>query len=630
MEIRSDCIVGTIRLEGRRIVKIAIVGLGPWGICALERVVTTARRGLRPGLEVQVHVVEPAVPGSGVYDVSQPDYLLLNNPCGQLSLYPFASEGDQPCYGLGFFEWAVAQGYRWVGDQCVIDPSGSPIEPHHFLPRRLMGEYLQWFYHALVAGAPNTVEILYHPSAAVDIVAHRNGCEEVRLADGRAVVVDQVIVTSGHTANASGAGGESRPAELSPYPVTSYVDRVPSGSTIGVSGMGLVALDVVTSLTVGRGGQFVADGNRLRYRPSGQEPVIHMFSRSGLPFTAKPVTGSDLAGAYQPVICTQEALDALSGRSNGRRRLVDVRTELLPLMFAEMYVRYYTQVAIQQGANGSSSAIGKRLRAAWEQGRFDQELERLRASYGYFDAEALFFGHQPSYRSSADYERYVYSALADDLREAEVPNGASPVKAASEVFRIFRDPMRSVVEQGGLSLDSYLDFNADIRSRLHRLVAGPPALRSRQLLALMDTGLLRTPYGPAPALAAAGDESPLAEPRTRISSTVFAERHVADVDLVIRGRLDEPRVDGSASQLLSELYNRGRVSQFRYGAVTVGSVNLTPESHPIDIDGRPQESLWIFGVLTEGIRHFTNYLPSPKSRIRAFEDLGACVAGILS
>lgn len=611
-------------------VKIAIVGLGPWGICALERIVTTARRGLRPGLEVEVHVVEPDYPGSGVYDVSQPDYLLLNNACGQLSLYPFASEGEQPPYGLGFYEWSVEQGYRWVGDECLIDPTGSPIEPHHFLPRRVMGEYLQWFYHALVAGAPATVEILYHPSAAVDIVARRNGCEEVRLADGRTVVVDQVIMTSGHTGNTTGTHNGSRPSELSPYPITSYVNRIPANATIGVSGMGLVALDVITALTVGRGGQFVDDGSGLRYRSSGNEPVIHMFSRSGLPFTAKSVTGSDLAGAYRPVICTQQALDALSGASNGRRRLVDVRAELLPLMFAEMYVRYYTQVAIQQGANGSAATVGERLRDAWEQGRFDQERERLRACYGYFDAEALFFGHQPSYRSTVDYERYVYSALADDLREAEVPNGASPVKAASEVFRIFRDPMRSVVEQGGLSLDSYLDFNADIRSRLHRLVAGPPALRSRQLLALMDTGLLRMPYGPAPELRQAAGGPDYAQARTRVSSTVFEEPHVADVDLVIRGRLDEPRVDCSASKLLSELYNRGRISQFRYGEVTVGSVDLTPESHPIDIDGRPQENLWMFGVLTEGIRHFTNYLPSPKSRIRAFEDVGACVAGILS
>jgi hypothetical protein len=38
----------------------------------------------------------------------------------------------------------------------------------------------------------------------------------------------------------------------------------------------------------------------------------------------------------------------------------------------------------------------------------------------------------------------------------------------------------------------------------------------------------------------------------------------------------------------------------------------------------------MFGVLTEGVRHFTQYIPSPRSRIRAFEDVGACVAEVLS
>jgi hypothetical protein len=37
-----------------------------------------------------------------------------------------------------------------------------------------------------------------------------------------------------------------------------------------------------------------------------------------------------------------------------------------------------------------------------------------------------------------------------------------------------------------------------------------------------------------------------------------------------------------------------------------------------------------FGVLTEGIRHFTAYIPSPRSRIRAFEDLGDCGSDILA
>jgi hypothetical protein len=28
------------------------------------------------------------------------------------------------------------------------------------------------------------------------------------------------------------------------------------------------------------------------------------------------------------------------------------------------------------------------------------------------------------------------------------------------------------------------------------------------------------------------------------------------------------------------------------------------------------------------VRHFTHYIPSPKSRIRAFEELGTCIAEI--
>ena len=607
--------------------RIAIIGLGPWGACALERVVTLARQELPPGADVAVHVIEPGTPGSGVYDVTQPDYLLLNNPCGQLSLYPFETESYQPCYGVGLYDWAVASGYRWVGDRCVIDPAGKPIEPHHFLPRRLMGEYLQWFYRALLAGAPPSVDIVHHPTSAVDLVARRDGTEEVRLANGRSLVVDHVIVTSGHTANQEVDGSRQH----NPYPVTSYVQTVPADATVAVSGMGLVAVDVVTALTVGRGGQFVEDGGRLSYRPSGREPAVRLYCRSGLPFTAKFVTGADRSAVYKPLICTPDALDALSGRSSGLRRPVDVRNELLPLLFAEMYARYYAQMAYQVARSAADgAAVRERLRAAWLDHRFEAELASLASRFGSFDAEALFFGHQPNYNSSEDYERFVYQELADDLREAEVPDGASPVKSASEVFRIFRDPMRSVVELGGLSLDSYLDFNADICSRIHRLVAGPPALRSRQMLALMDAGVVRAPYGPAPALGLSVDGEDPAAARTRISSTAFEQPYADDVDITIRGHVAEPRIAGSASRLLTQLYNRGRVSQFRYGEVAVGSVDLTPDSHPIDIEGRPQLGISMFGVMTEGVRHFTAYIPSPRSRMRAFEDLGACVSELLA
>jgi hypothetical protein len=465
----------------------------------------------------------------------------------------------------------------------------------------------------------------------VDLVGRLDGSEEVCLANGDTVVVDQVIVTSGHTANQDGSSGGSRPRQLSPYPVATYVDKLPLDSTVAIAGMGLVGVDVAIALTVGRGGKFVENGNGLRYVPSGREPLIQMFSRSGLPFTAKSVTGVDRTGVYKPIICTPDALDTLSGRNNGHRRLVDVRSELLPLLFAEMSSRYYSQVAFQEsGSRADGASVRGRLQTAWLRDRFDHEIASLAIRYGRFDAEAMFFGHQPKYDTTGDYEAFVYDGFANDLREAEVPGGASPVKSAAEVLRIFRDPMRTVVEQGGLSLDSYLDFNADICSRIHRLVAGPPALRSRQIMALMDAGVLRAPFGPAPARGLCVEAAKPVTARTRISSTAFEHPYMDDVDLVIRGHLEEPRIAGSASQLLTHLYNCGRVSQFRYGEVAVGSVDLTSDSHPIDIDGRPQLNISMFGVLTEGVRHFTAYIPSPRSRMRAFEDVGACVTELLA
>jgi hypothetical protein len=610
-------------------------------VCALERVVTQARRGLRSGVELEIHVVEPATPGAGVYDVTQPDYLVLNNPCGQLSLYPFAGEDDQPPYALGLYEWAVAEGYGLIGDRCVRNPSARPVERHDFLPRRLMGEYLQWFYGALVAAAPPGLQIVHHQAAAVDLIARADGTELVCLDNGEWLLVEHVIVTSGHTANEEHVEVVPHQRQLSPYPVTRYVDRLPDGLTVGVSGMGLVAVDVVTALTMGRGGTYAQDGDGLRYEPSGREPKLLLYCRSGLPFTAKSVSGVDRTDVYKPAICTPEALQALTVGDNGARRRVDVRTELLPMLFAEMCVRYYAQLAFQAGSVVDGAAVRTDMREAWNAGRFDQERRRLAERFGQFDPAELFFGPELKASTSEEYEQAVYRMLGEDLREAEVPGGASPVKSASEVFRIFRDPMRSVVEQGGLSLESYLDFNADIFSRIKRLVAGPPALRSRQFLALMDTGIVRAPFGPAPAVGPGEGVVPemagVAAPATdqgpapvRLSSTLLGRPFSDQVDLVIRGHLEEPRIDGSASNLLMRLYDEGRISQFRYGSVTVGSVDLTPESHPIDLQGRVQERIWMFGVLTEGVRHFTHYIPSPKSRIRAFEDIGACVAAILS
>ena len=172
-------------------------------------------------------------------------------------------------------------------------------------------------------------------------------------------------------------------------------------------------------------------------------------------------------------------------------------------------------------------------------------------------------------------------------------------------------------------MQSFIDFQSNIRGRINRLEAGPPALRSQQLLGLLDVGTVRVPFGPHPEVTA-GDSGAVA-----IRSTALSRSTEATVRHVVRGHLDLPSLARSSSPLLSRLYTKGRLTQFSYGDITVGSVAISGDFHPYDAEGRVQSNLSLLGVLTEGVRYFTHYLPSPRSRLRAVYDAQATVEAII-
>ncbi|MGH9089004.1 MAG: FAD/NAD(P)-binding protein [Acidimicrobiales bacterium] len=595
---------------------VALVGMGPWGLAVLERLVTgaLARRAGAP--DVTVHVIEPGTPGSGVYGGAPPDYLILNTPCGQHSMYPYPSQAAGR-RATGFHEWAVASGYQWVGERCEVTTRGRAITPHDFLPRRLMGEYLAWFYRCLVQEAPDGFAVVHHRTSAV-AVEPAAGHERVRLVDGSNLEVDHVVVTTGHTPNTA----PSR-SLLAPYPVTALDRTVPPGSSLGVQGMGLVALDVVTALTTGRGGRFVRRDGHLRYRPSGREPRIAMFSRSGTPYCAKSMGTADITGEFRPVICTPEAATGLRFDAAGARRPVDARTDLLPLVFAEMTVCFYAQSARLAEGPGAAPAVAERLGEAWRRGRFDAAVSSYAARYGDFDAGGRYFaGEDAAYVSAKDYQSRVADLVESDVAAAVVPNGASPLKLADEILRPLRDTVRAVVEFGGLTPASHRDFQVNLRNRFARMVAGPPVHRSEQLLALMDAEIVRTPFGPCPEVALDDDGAV-------IGSRHLDRHHAERVDRVVAAHIDQPTVHDSASPLLGQLFGDGRVRQFRVDGEELGSIDLTEDFHPLGSDGTPQDRLWIFGALTEGVRYYTAYIPSPSSRVRAFLDAQRCADSVL-
>ncbi len=126
--------------------------------------------------------------------MDQPDYLILNTPCGQVSLYPWQDAGPSPAYAVGLHEWVTSAGYRWVGDTCQIGRSGREITGDDYVPRRLMGEYLQWFYATLVASAPAKLEIVHRHTEAIE---HREPAGRARASrDGERGVPRRSITSS--------------------------------------------------------------------------------------------------------------------------------------------------------------------------------------------------------------------------------------------------------------------------------------------------------------------------------------------------------------------------------------------------------------------------------------------------
>ena len=141
-----------------------------------------------------------------------------------------------------------------------------------------------------------------------------------------------------------------------------------------------------------------------------------------------------------------------------------------------MQARYYTHAAYLKGGDrgvgrGPGRSCGRLGRRPLREGR-----RRARAAAtGRFDpASQVFAGADRHYTSSRDYQAQVYDMIETDLDEA-LAEGGSPVKAAQEVLRILRDQLRSVIEFGGLSLESYIDFQSNVRGRINRLEAGPAA-----------------------------------------------------------------------------------------------------------------------------------------------------------
>jgi hypothetical protein len=587
--------------------RIAVIGTGPRGMMVIERLGARLTAS-PPATPVELYAIDAVEVGAGrVYRSDQPEWFLMNTVVGQISAFSGVPDDGpaRPGAGPSFQQW-------WESAA-----AGCP-GADGYAPRGVYGRYLRFVLDAVEAHLPDGVR-MYRITAQVNDLTPDDGAYRLRLSDGTSVAVDRVVLTTGHSVPE--LAGQCRDLALfaaeRPHlryiagdsPADMPLDALPPGTPVGVIGLGLSFYDVLAACTVGRGGEFVQnpDGS-LRYRPSGRELVLFAGSRSGMPLPARGRNQKPSTYAYRPLLFTPSHI--LRGRERGA---VDFRADVLPWLLAEVDLVYYrTALRNAQGdaaADRFTTAVARMAGVGSEGVVRVPDVRDVAVRFGVgelpaldLDALARPFGDRHFAHPKA-FERALVTEVGRDLLMAEHGNVDSPVKAALDVLRDTRWVIRQIVDFGGLHPRSHrVDFLGWYVPRSAFLAAGPPLIRLRQVLALIECALLRV-VGPDTRYEAdpATGRFVVHSPRVAGSAT--------EVDVLVDARIPNPDLPRDLSPLAQRLREQGIWTSYVNGAgaeaFDTGGVAVTGSPfHPRGRDGQVHGGLYVLGIPSEHTRWF--------------------------
>jgi hypothetical protein len=600
---------------------IALIGGGPRGTYCLRRLTLSLRENpLRH--PVSIHVIEKSgkFGGGGVHSPTQPGYLLLNTIGSQITA--FADEDHE----------ARASAARKTLHGYLVD-RGVSIGPNDYPSRAQHGQYLAAMFDWIEAQCPPKVRIVRHPLQAVDIEPGQDGTQRIWLEGGSYVDAHEILLLTGHAKNriAPGSPAESwsRFAERQQnkgrnvsylhlvYPISEKTAYIRPGEPVYVIGMGLTAVDVIKTFTYGRGGRF----EKHRYRPSGNEPLVILGSRLGLPYSARGRNQKD--SQYKGRIFTREAVDAI----RSRHPKVDFEKDLLPLMVREMEFVYYSTLVGPEFGEAWIGAADEASRARLVEEKVPPERR--------FSWEAMarpLAGVEQRARSGAPwfdsleaYIRFVFDFMARDIHEAEMGNMASPLKnAVDSVLRDLRDHLRLAVDGGGLYARSHGYLDREFNRINNRVAVGPPVTSTREMLLLAEAGLLSF-SGPSPRLLMDDEAGCFFVESDQVGGSRRAVNHV------LNGRIHGVDNRNDTSPLIRSLYRRGLIRNFvnedETGRYELGGLDVDDGFHLIGTDGRPHPHLCTLGIPLEGKFWFNAADARPDVNSNAIGQLSRWAAG---
>jgi len=356
--------------------QLVVVGAGPTASSLLERLVANVPElwGDRP---LTVHLVDPYPAGRG--RVWRPDLshlLWMNSMAEDVTIF---TDESVRCAGPvrpgpTLLEWVRSVDEATLAEVTTPEVAAEirTIGPTTFPSRLVQSAYLEWFRRHVLASCPPNVEVVAHRRRAVDVRDEPDGTQTVEL-DGGApeLAADAVVLALGHMDARPRDGGATlafaAAHDLVHLPAGHTADQdlsvLEPGADVIALGFGQAFTDLVALVTEGRGGRFetTPDGH-VTYHPCGDEPILHVGSRRGVPYRSKLEYRLQGPPAPMPKFLDEAAVEDLLARP----QLLDFRRDIYPLVAKEVGWAYYHELF-----------VAHRERTAWE---WDEFADRYTAA----------------------------------------------------------------------------------------------------------------------------------------------------------------------------------------------------------------------------------------------------------
>jgi hypothetical protein len=589
--------------------RVGVVGAGPRGLSVLERLCANERVAPRHS-RITVHVVDPAAPGAGsVWRTDQSRHLLMNTVTSQITVYTDASSRiDGPIEpGPSLWDWAVGL----ADHDAETLAEARTLGPNSYPTRAFYGSYLHDSFRRIVAGAPAHVSVHVHRSHAVamaDTHGVSGGPQGIRLANGtRLNDLDAIVLAQGHV-SARLTPQQERTASLARIHHLTYLtpanpaevdlSGIEPGEPVLLRGLGLNFFDYLALFTAGRGGAFHRSGTRLRYVPSGREPLLYASSRRGVPYHARGENEKGAFGRYLPRLLTPERIAELRGRP------VRFTTDLWPLISREVECVYYETLLEARGRGAERAGFGEKYLAAPDSVAVLDAYGIERADR--WDWELLTRPYRGrAFADRAEFRHWLLDYLATDVAHARAGNVRGPLKAALDVLRDLRNEVRLAVEHGGLVGDSHRDDLEGWYTPLNAYLSiGPPVSRIEEMIALIEAEVL--------VLTGPGTQIRIntAEPTFLAGSTEVPGPPVR-ARVLIEARLPEPDLRRTVDPLLRHLLDTDQAAPYRIAGSNgtvyeTGGLAVTERPYRLlDAQGRPHPRRFAYGIPTEAVHWAT-------------------------